>query len=146
MLGNAGLGWHQENTLHVTRLIVSGVFDRIPRLKLIVGHLGEGLAFHLHRGDRLLNPLTDLPKPISQYLGEHVWYTTSGYFFDDQFELARAMFGDDRIMFSVDYPFEDTREAADWFKRLDLPSAVREQMGHGTADRLLRLPIPVSSG
>ena len=145
MLSCSGLGWHLETSVHVTRLIVSGLFDRIPGLKIIIGHNSEGLAFHLHRLDRQLNELAGLPKPISQYLTEHVWYTTSGYFFNDQFELARAMFGDDRILFSVDYPFEDTREAAEWFKGLDLPAGVREKMAHGTADELLRLSVTASS-
>jgi uncharacterized protein len=145
MLSCSGLGWHQENTLHITRLIVSGVFDRIPGLKMIVGHISEGLAFHLHRLDRQLNELAGLPKPISQYLTEHVWCTTSGYFFTEQFDLAREMFGDERLVFSVDYPFEDTREAAEWFNRLDLPVAVREKMAHGTAEQLLRLPVSADS-
>jgi uncharacterized protein len=141
LLGNAGMGWHYETALHVTRLILSGVFDRIPGLKIIIGHLGEGLAFYLHRIDTQLNPLAGLPKPIIQYLTEHIWYTTSGYFFDEQFALTRAMFGDDRVVFSVDYPFEDNRQASEWFGHLDLPSAVREKMAHGTADQLLRLPL-----
>jgi predicted TIM-barrel fold metal-dependent hydrolase len=51
------------------------------------------------------------------------------------------MFGDDRVVFSVDYPFEDNRQASEWFNHLDLPSAVREKMAHGTADQLLRLPV-----
>jgi len=140
-LGNAGYGWHYEVSLHVTRLIVSGVFDRIPGLKIIVGHLGEGLAFHLRRLERTLSPLAGLPKPVSQYLTEHLWYTTSGYFFDEQFALTRAMFGEDRLVFSVDYPYEDNREATEWFNHLDLPRAVREKMAHGTVDQLLRLPV-----
>jgi predicted TIM-barrel fold metal-dependent hydrolase len=144
MLSCAGLGWHLENSLHVTRLILSGVFDRIPQLKLIVGHLGEGLSFHLHRMERLLSPLAGLQKPINHYLTENIWYTTSGYFFDEQFALTRAMFGDDRLIFSVDYPFEIDTEAVDWFNQLDLPAGVREKMAHGTAEQLLRLPVPVS--
>jgi hypothetical protein len=135
------MGWHYENGLHVIRLILSGAFDRIPGLKIIVGHLGEGLAFHLNRLDGQLNPLAGLPKPIRQYLTEHVWYTTSGYFFDEQFALVRALFGEERVVFSVDYPFEDTLVASDWFNRLDLPSAVHEKMAHGTVDQLLRLPV-----
>jgi uncharacterized protein len=145
MLSCAGLGWHQENSLHVARLIVSGVFDRNPRLKLIIGHIGEGLAFHLHRLDRLVSPLAELPKPISQYLTEHVWCTTSGYFFNAQFALTHAMFGDDHVVFSVDYPFEDNVEAVDWFKGLDLPHAVREKVAHGNAEQLLRLPVAADS-
>jgi uncharacterized protein len=145
MLSCAGLGWHQENSLHVARLIVSGVFERNPGLKLIIGHISEGLAFHLHRLDRLVSPLAELPKPISQYLTEHVWCTTSGYFFNAQFALTRAMFGDDHVVFSVDYPFEDNVEAVDWFKGLDLPTAVREKVAHGNAEQLLRLPVSANS-
>jgi uncharacterized protein len=141
MLSNAGLAWQFENSLHVTRLILSGVVDRIPGLKIIVGHLSEGLSFHLHRMDRLLSHRAGLPKPISQYLTEHNWYTTSGDFFDDQFALTRAMFGEDRLTFSVEYPFEVNTEATEWFDQLHLPSAVREQMAHDTAEQLLRLPV-----
>ncbi|HEV2257081.1 MAG TPA: amidohydrolase family protein [Streptosporangiaceae bacterium] len=94
-----------------------------------------------HRIDTQLNPLAGLPRPVIWYLTQNVWYTTSGYFFDDQFALTRAMFGDDRVMFSVDYPFEDNRQAREWFNHLDLPAAVREKMAHGTADQLLRLPV-----
>jgi uncharacterized protein len=144
MLSCAGIGWHQENSLHVARLIVSGVFDRNPGFKLIIGHISEGLAFHLHRLDRLVTPLAELSKPISHYLTEHVWCTTSGYFFNAQFALARAMFGDDHMVFSVDYPFEDNVEAVDWFKGLDLPTAVREKVAHGNAEQLLRLPVPAN--
>jgi hypothetical protein len=143
MLSNAGLAWHFETSLHIVRMIIGGVFDRLPDLKVIIGHLGEGLSFHLHRLDRLVYPLADLPKPISQYLTDNIWYTTSGYFFNDQFALTRAMFGEDRIMFSVDYPFADTREGTEWFNQLDLPIGVRAKMAHKTADQLLRLPPPL---
>jgi predicted TIM-barrel fold metal-dependent hydrolase len=121
------------------------VFDRNPGLKLIIGHIGEGLAFHLHRLDRLVTPLAELPDPISYYLTEHVWCTTSGYFFNAQFALTRAMFGDDHVVFSVDYPFEDNVEAVDWFNGLDLPNAVREKVAHGNAEQLLRLPVSTNS-
>ncbi|GAA5163115.1 amidohydrolase family protein [Pseudonocardia eucalypti] len=140
MLGNAGFAWHFETSLHIVRMIIGGVFDRLPGLKVIIGHLGEGLSFHLHRLDRLVYPLADLPKPISRYLTENIWYTTSGYFFNDQFALTRAMFGEDRIMFSVDYPFADPREGIEWFNQLDVPAGVREKMACKTADQLLRLP------
>lgn len=137
----AAYGWHYEVSLQVTRLIVSGVFDRIPDLKIITGHLGEGLAFHMGRLDRTLNPIAGLKKPVSQYLSENLWYTTSSYFDDEQFQLARAMFGEDHLLFSVDYPFEDPHEAVTWFDRLSLPIAVREKIAHGNAEQLLNLPV-----
>jgi predicted TIM-barrel fold metal-dependent hydrolase len=80
------------------------------------------------RLERMLSPLAGLPKPISQYLTEHLWYTTSGYFFDEQFALASAMSGENHLVFSVDYPIENNLEATKWFNHLDLPRAVREKI------------------
>jgi hypothetical protein len=77
--------------------------------------------------------------PVSGYFREHFWITTSGYFYDGPFRLTREMFGDDRLIFSVDYPLSDSRQARDWFDRLDLAPEVREKIAHGTVDNLLRL-------
>jgi predicted TIM-barrel fold metal-dependent hydrolase len=140
MLGHAGYGWHYETSLHALRMIVAGVFDRRPGLKLILGHLGEGIPFHLPRIDAVLTPLAGhLDKPISGYFRDNFWITTSGYPYDGPFRLARETFGDDRVIFSVDYPFADNRRTRDWFDSLDLEPAVREKVAHGTADELLRL-------
>jgi hypothetical protein len=99
MLATAGYGWHYETSLHALRLILAGVCDQWPALKIILGHLGEGIPFHLGRIDDVLTPLAGhLAKPISAYFRENFWVTTSGYFFDGPFRLAREVFGDDRIM------------------------------------------------
>ena len=136
-----GYGWHYETSLHVMRMIVGGVFDRWPGLRLILGHLGEGIPFHLPRIDDVLTPLaTHLGKPIGAYVRENVWVTTSGYFYDGPFRLARETFGDDRVMFSVDYPFADNRRARDWFDRLDLEPEARGKIAHRNAEELLGLP------
>ena len=139
-LATAGYGWHYETSLHALRMILGGVFDRLPGLKVILGHLGEGIPFHLPRIDDTLTPLAgQLAKPVSGYFREHFWITTSGYFYDGPFRLTREMFGDDRLIFSVDYPLADNRQARDWFDRLDLAPEVREKIAHGTVDNLLRL-------
>jgi predicted TIM-barrel fold metal-dependent hydrolase len=121
-------------------MIISGVFDRLPELKVILGHLGEGIPFHLPRIDDTLTPLAgQLTKPVSDYFREHFWITTSGYFYDGPSRLTREAFGNERLIFSVDYPFADNRRAADWFARLDLAPEVREKIAHGTVDELLGL-------
>ena len=80
---------------------------------MILGHLGEGIPFHLPRIDDTLTPLAGQPaKPVSGYFREHFWITTSGYFYDGPFRLTREMFGDDRLIFSVDYPLADNRRPA----------------------------------
>lgn len=138
-LATGGYGWHYETSLHVLRMIISGVFDRLPGLKVIIGHLGEGLPFHMPRIDDTLTRAAGLGKPVSDYLREHFWITTSGYFYDGPFRLSREMFGDDRLIFSVDYPFADNHRATDWFSHLSLPPEVREKIAHETVDELLHL-------
>ena len=140
MLATAGYGWHYEASLHALRLVVGGVFDRWPRLKVILGHLGEGLPFHLGRIDDVLTPLAGhLAKPISAYFSENFWVTTSGYFFDGPLRLAREVFGDDRIIFSVDYPYSDNHRARAWFEKAELEPDAREKIAHRNAARLLGL-------
>jgi hypothetical protein len=139
-LATAGYGWHYETSLHALRMIIGGAFDRLPELKVILGHLGEGIPFHLPRIDDVLTPMAgELTKPISAYFRDHFWITTSGYFHDGPFRLTRETFGDDRLIFSVDYPFADNQRARDWFDHLDLAPTVREKIAHGTADNLLHL-------
>ncbi|QFU91680.1 amidohydrolase family protein [Amycolatopsis sp. YIM 10] len=142
VLQTGGYGWHYETSLHALRLIVTGAFDRHPDLKIIIGHLGEGLPFHWERIEEMMSlyaPRADLAKPIDDYLRENFWITTSGYFFDGPLRLARATFGDERIIFSVDYPFSENKHATDWLRQLALPAGTRERIAHGTADALLGL-------
>jgi len=140
VLANAGYGWHYETSLHALRMIIGGAFDRLPELKVILGHLGEGIPFHLSRIDEMLTPSAGgLTKPVSRYLRAHFWVTTSGYFYDGPFRLTQEAFGDERLIFSVDYPFADNRRATDWFDHLGLGAEVREKIAHGTVDELLRL-------
>jgi uncharacterized protein len=147
MLATAGYGWHYETSLHALRLVVAGVFDRWPALKVILGHLGEGLPFHLGRIDDVLTPLAGhLAKPIGAYFRESFWITTSGYFFDGPFRLAREVFGDDRMIFSVDYPYSDNRRACAWLEQADLDPDVRRKIAHANADALLGLDRAAGAG
>jgi hypothetical protein len=139
-LATAGYGWHYETSLHAVRMILGGVFDRLPGLKVILGHLGEGIPFHLARIDDTLPPsATGIAGPVSRYFREHFWITTSGYFYDGPFRLTQETFGNERLIFSVDYPFADNQRARDWFDRLDLAPDIREKISHRTVDELLRL-------
>ena len=106
ILGGPGYGWHQEIALHCLRLIVAGVFDRFPKLQIVVGHMGEGLPFYYWRvGEDLDRIARDrLQKPVQQYFHDNLWITTSAFFRDELLALALATIGEDRIMFSVDYP------------------------------------------
>lgn len=140
-LETAGMGWHFEVGLHLVRMITQGVFDRIPGLRIIIGHLGEGLPFYSQRLDDFVSALdTDIAHPVSWYLRNHIWVTTSGFFYDGPFALAAETFGLDRMMFSVDYPFSDNTRAREWFDRLDLTATDRAAISHSTAEAVLGLP------
>ncbi len=140
MLGMAGWGWHIEAAVHVLRLVLAGVFDRCPRLQLIMGHLGEALPFMLDRLDHTMPPqVTGLDRPIGTYLREHVHYTFSGFNYLPPFLNLLMEVGVDRIMFSADYPYAAMAEARSFLEALPLSPAERERIAHGNAERLLGL-------
>lgn len=140
MLATAGYGWHYETSLHALRLVVSGTFDRWPGSRIVLGHLGEGIPFHLARIEDMLTPFVrKLQRPVSSYFRTNFWVTTSGYFFDGPYGLTRQVFGDDRILFSVDYPYSDNKRATAWQRQLDVDQGTREKLAHRNADDLLGL-------
>jgi len=141
VLSGAGYGWHQEVALQCLRMIASGVFDRFPRLQIIVGHMGEGLPFFYWRfGDDLARITADtLEKPVQQYFHDNFWITTSAFFRDELLRLVLSVMGEDRVMFAVDYPFVSNKVGADWFRAVDLPRNVKEKIAHKNAERLLRI-------
>ena len=80
MLSIAGWGWHAETALHVLRLVLSGALDRHPRLKIIIGHMGEGLPAMLARCDQEFGPqVSYLQRSVSQTITDQVYVTTSGF-------------------------------------------------------------------
>jgi uncharacterized protein len=133
-------GWHAEAGLHAVRLVVSGVFDRHPTLKLIIGHGGEMIPFMLARiDDTLPARLTGLPEPPSAYFLRHVWLTTSGLFSVPPILCALAVFGVDRVLFSVDYPFGANPRGRALLDALPIAEADKKKVAAENAARLLRL-------
>jgi predicted TIM-barrel fold metal-dependent hydrolase len=140
LLATGGWGWHIETAIHTLRLILSGAFDRYPRLQLIIGHLGEALPFMLRRIDRNLPmAVTKLRRPISAYLRENVYYTISGFNFLPPFLDLFSEVGAHRIIFSADYPYGSMSEARQFLEQLPVSPADEERIAHGNAELLLRL-------
>lgn len=140
-LSTAAWGWHSETAIHVLRLVVSGTLDRHPKLKLIVGHMGEGLAAMLVRSDKILTQeAPHLKRSVGQTILDQVSVTTSGLFTLPPLQTLLAVFGADRVMFSIDYPYSSNRLGRDFLDSLKLPAADLEKFAHGNADRLLKLP------
>lgn len=140
LFATAAWGWHAETAVHVLRMVLGGTLDRHPRLKLIIGHMGEGLPAMLDRCDDWLSrKTTGLERTVSQTILDHVSITTSGFFSLPPFHAALAAFGAERMLFSVDYPFSDNSRARAFLDSLPLAPADKEMIAHGNADRLLKL-------
>jgi len=139
-LSTSGWGWHSECGMHVVRMVVSGVFEELPDLKIIVGHMGEGIPFHLDRMEDMLTPVTTgLSLTVAETLRRNLHLTTSGYNSDAPLLCALATFGVDRIMFSVDHPFGDSRRATSYLASAPVSAQDREKIAHRNAESLLRI-------
>ncbi len=142
MLGLAGFGWHAETAIHVLRLILSGTFERYPKLQLIIGHMGETLPVMMARCDNTLSQeMTGLPRTISETLQQQVYITTSGIFTQPPLLAALATFGIDRILFSVDYPFSTNAQGRAFLDAIALPPDDVAKIAHGNAERVLKLSV-----
>lgn len=143
VLSGAGYGWHQEVALQCLRMIVSGVFDRHPNLQIIIGHMGEALPFYYWRiADDLAKVTKDkLQRPIQSYVTNNFHITTSAFFRTELLDLALAVMGEDRVLFSTDYPFVSGVEGAEWFRGVDLPRTQKEKIGYKNAEKLLKIAL-----
>jgi len=134
----------QETAVHALRLMASGLFDRHPRLQIIVGHLGEGLPYSMWRVDNR-NAWTKAPprypakKKLGEYFQQNFHLTTSGNFRTQALIDAMLEVGSDRIMFSTDWPFENVDHAAIWFDACPISEDDRRKIGRTNAMRLFKL-------
>jgi predicted TIM-barrel fold metal-dependent hydrolase len=139
-LATAAWGWHAETGLHAMRLVVSGLFDRYPRLQLIIGHMGEMIPFFLARSDMILSPLAGhLRQRVADYFRTNILITTSGIFTDPPLQCLLSVLGADRLMFAIDYPFSPNEAGRAFLEKAQLDLVDREKIAHGNAERLLRL-------
>ena len=134
----AGRGFTVETATQGIRLVLSGVFDDYPRLKIIIGHLGEGLPFYLWRISHGLRGSAG-GKSFRDVFCEHFYVTTSGFFSDPALLCCVMEMGIDRILFSVDYPFVDNPPATKWTETLPICAEDKEKLLSGNAKRLLKL-------
>lgn len=141
-LYGAAWAFSVETGTHALRLMGSGLFDRHPGLRIILGHLGELLPFNIWRTD---HRLAIAPRGLAvehtfgHYLRTNFHLTTAGNFRTPALLNTIQEVGADRLLFSADYPFEDMREAAEWFDRLELNDADLVKIARTNAQRLLRL-------
>jgi predicted TIM-barrel fold metal-dependent hydrolase len=139
-LESASWGWHSETAIHLLRMVFAGTLDKHPKLKIIIGHMGEMLPMMLVRIDESsVSDVEHLKRPPSQQILDQVWITTSGIFSQPPFLAALQTFGVDRIMFSVDYPYALDAKGREFLDRVSLAPADMAKLTHGNADALLKL-------
>jgi hypothetical protein len=140
-LAGPGWGWHIETGVHVIRMMLRGVFDRFPKLQIVVGHMGEALPFMLPRLNALSAGLSasGLKRPFGDYLRQNLHYTFAGFNFPATFQNLLAEVGVERIMFSVDYPYGSMADARKFLEQLPISLADRERIAHSNAEVLFKV-------
>lgn len=138
------LSFAQGVSLHLLGMVTNGVFDRFPRLKIVIGHLGEHIPFDLwrinHWFEDVKKPLgLSCKKTIRDYFAQNIWITTSGHFSTPTLKYCIEEIGVDRILFSIDYPFESFGDACPWFDGLDLDDVAKRKIGRDNAKKLFKL-------
>lgn len=133
-------GWHNEAGIQVVRMLLSGVFDRYPGLQVISGHWGEMVPFFLQRlEDSIPQEASGLKRPIVQTYREHVYVSPSGMLTLPHFQFIHALMGAERILYSIDYPYQSLDGARAFIERLPGSDADKALIAHGNAERLLGL-------
>jgi 5-carboxyvanillate decarboxylase len=122
-------GFQSDTALHALRLIVTGVFDEFPKLKIVLGHCGEGLPFWLDRIDRSfarsrrateIHPQWRCKRLPSEYFLENFWNTSSGHNWGPAVRCTEEVVGEDRLMFAADYPYEDNKQQVDQAAKINV--------------------------
>ena len=149
-LDGAIFGFAVETGMHLLRIITSGVFDRYPRLRLVVGHLGEALPFWLPRIDHFhaaqvasgrYPAMKALQLRPSDYLRRNVWYTTSGMAWQPGIMFVRDVVGADRVLYAMDYPYQYVPDEVRVQDELPLDADAMHEFYEGIATRVFHLTL-----
>ena len=135
---SAGWGWHMETGTHALRMILAGIFDRYPRLQVILGHWGEMIPFYLARLEQL-HQFKHLKRRISDYFLQNFYVTPSGLYTYPPFLLTLQTIGADRVMYSVDYPYVIDEQARTFLENAPISPADKEKIAHGNAEKVLKI-------
>lgn len=141
----AGWGWHSETGLHVLKLWASGLFDKHPKLKIIIGHMGEMLPFQLDRIFPMSAMWADNKRDLKTVWNENFWITTSGMFSLAPLSCLLQMCKIDRILYSVDYPFSTNEKGLKFIEEVEKSGMVSEDdlalICSGNAKKLLKVDV-----
>lgn len=139
-----GFGWHSDVAVHVLRLYAGGVFDRFPRLKIVIGHFGEMIPFMLQRIERTSGRF-GRTRSFREVWDQNMWLTTSGNWALDPLACILRNTKKDRIMYSVDYPFASSEDGLKWLEELEASGMLSKDELEGirwkNAARLLKVDV-----
>jgi 5-carboxyvanillate decarboxylase len=147
-LDGAVFGFGVEVALHLLRIIVSGVFDRFPKLKIVIGHCGEALPFWLFRMDYMhkaglaskrFDFLPQLKKNVSDYMRENVYITTSGMAWEPAIMFCRKVLGNDRVLYAMDYPYQYVAEEVLTCDALPMTLEEKQQFFQTNAEHVFKI-------
>jgi 2,3-dihydroxybenzoate decarboxylase len=147
-LDGAIYGFAVECGMHLLAIITSGAFDRFPKLRLVVGHLGEALPFWMFRLDfmhraqvssRRYECLKPLKRTVSEYLRENVYVTTSGMAWEPAIMFTRSVMGAERVFYAMDYPYQFVREEVAALDNLPLDAVEKKAFFQTTAEAVFKL-------
>ena len=145
-LGSSGWGWHSDVGQHVLRLHAANVFEKFPKLKIIIGHFGEMLPFMLQRICSLSVRWGERKRHFRQVWDENIWVTTSGVWSLDPLRCMLANTKIERILFSVDFPFEKNENGLKWMEELEGSGLVSqeqlEMIAYKNSERLFGMEAP----
>lgn len=147
-LDGAMYGFAIETSVHILRIIVAGVFDRFPKLQMVVGHLGEGLPFwhfrldFFHRANVAANRhpgMQKLNRKLSEYMKENFHYTTSGMAWEPAILYTQSVVGMDRVLYAMDYPYQFVPEEVKVTDDLPISDADKKKLYQTNAERVFQL-------
>ncbi|MGC1303997.1 MAG: amidohydrolase family protein [Caulobacteraceae bacterium] len=147
-LDGAIFGFAAETGLHALRLITAGVFDRFPRLQVVLGHLGEALPFWAYRLDYMhaatvrskrYEVMQPLKKKPSDYLRENFHITNSGVAWEPGIKFVQDVVGVDRVLYAMDYPYQHSIEEVHILDGMDMTPEVKKAFFQTNAEKLFKL-------
>lgn len=142
MFNAAGLGFTVDTQITILGMIINGTFDKIPNLKVVLGHLGEALPFLLERMDSrfavpFFKEFHKNQKTVSEYFGRNIMVSTSGNYSVEAFELTKNLIGIDSIVVGSDYPYETVEDNVEFLSKLSLTDEEREKLYYQNGLKLL---------
>jgi predicted TIM-barrel fold metal-dependent hydrolase len=144
-------GFPHDVWLHTMAIIFSGAFDRFPKLRLVIGHMGECMPLQLYRFDWMQGNADGRPHlrggkqvklehPVSYYFHNNIWITTSGVAWEPAIKFCQEVLGPERVLYAMDYPYQQSYDEVAAYDRMALPPEHKKMLMEDNARRVFRLP------